>query len=265
MRNWLGIEPQEIWSFALVGTLFLIIVGPAWSHNWDRRECFWASTFGLVGALWGGHLLVLLSQPSLILEDPLRLLNFLDGAKGVFGAFIGAAIGGGLYLLYRREPLLAYADAAVPAVFLGYAVARIGCFLNGDAFGTVTTVPWAVRFPQGTEAFAHHYANGWVSAQEALSLPVHPTQVYHMAVGLLIFIVLSRIRNARRGTRLAVGLVGYGALRFVLEFFRGDAVPIWHGLDLNQLLCVAMIGIGVLVRVFRPADERVCRLSGQPV
>jgi phosphatidylglycerol:prolipoprotein diacylglycerol transferase len=208
---------------------------------------------------------VVLSQPSLILEDPLRLLKFLEGGKGVFGAFIGAGLFGALYLLYRRQPVLAYADAAVPAIALGYAVARIGCFLNGDDFGTVTTLPWAVRFPQGTEAFAHHVAQGWVTAQDWLSLPVHPTQLYHMAVGLLAFLVLSRIRNAPPGTRLAVGLIGYGALRFVIEFVRGDAVPIWHGLDLNQFLCVAMVGIGVLVWVFRPAAAGVGSLREQPV
>ena len=128
--------------------------------------------------------------------------------------------------------LVPYPDAVrtmeerVPAIALGYAVARLGCFLNGDDFGIVTTVPWGVQFPPGTEAFANHLANGWVSVGDTLSLPVHPTQLYHAAAGLLLFVVLRSWKPAWPGQRLALALTGYGLLRFGIEFLRGDAAPV---------------------------------------
>ena len=209
-----------------------------------------AQTFALwslLGAFWGGHLLVVLSQPSLTLDDPLRLLNFLDGAKGVFGAFIGAALFGSLYLLYRRQPVLAYADAAVPAVALGYAVARIGCFLNGDDFGIVSSVPWAVQFPPGTEAYAAHLNRGLIEFGASLSLPVHPTQLYHSAAGLFLFFLLTRWQGSWSGSRLALAMAGYGLLRFIIEWFRGDVSPVLGPFHASHLFSLAFIlGAGLL-------------------
>jgi len=204
-----------------------------------------AGLVGLLGSFWGGHLLVVLSEPSLILDDPLRLLNFLEGAKGVFGAFMGAALFGGLYLLYRRQPVLAYADAAVPAVALGYAVARIGCFLNGDDFGTVTSVPWAVQFPSGTDAYAAHLNRGLIEFGAPLSLPVHPTQLYHAVSGLLLFVFLSRWQGSWSGSRVALALAGYGALRFSIEWFRGDAAAVLGPLHLSHLFSLLFMLAGV--------------------
>lgn len=204
--------------------------------------------WGLLGSFWGGHLLVVLSNPSLILDDPLRLLNFLDGAKGVFGAFLGAALFGSLYLLlYRRQPVLAYADAAVPAVMLGYAVARIGCFLNGDDFGTVTSVLWAVQFPPGTEAYAAHLNRGLIEAGASLSLPVHPTQLYHSAAGLVLFLLLTRWQGTWSGSRVALAMAGYGLLRFTIEWFRGDVSPVLGPFHASHLFSLAFImGAGLL-------------------
>jgi phosphatidylglycerol:prolipoprotein diacylglycerol transferase len=199
---------------------------------------------GLVGAWSGGHLLVLFSQPNLILEDPLRLLNFLEGSKGVFGAFLGTALFGSLYLLYRRQPVLAYADAAVPAVALGYAVARIGCFLNGDDFGIVTSVPWAVQFPPGTEAYAAHLNRGLIEIGAPLSLPVHPTQLYHSAAGVFLFILLTRWQGSWSGSRVALALAGYGVLRFSIEWFRGDAAALLGPLHVSHLFSLLFMAAG---------------------
>jgi phosphatidylglycerol:prolipoprotein diacylglycerol transferase len=190
---------------------------------------------------------VLLSQPSQVLEDPLRLVNFLEGGKGVFGAFLGAALFGSLYLLYRKQSVLAYADNAVPAVALGYAVARIGCFLNGDDFGIVSSVPWAVQFPPGTEVYAAHLTRRLIEAGASFSLPVHPTQLYHSASGLLMFLLLSRWQGQWSGSRLAVALAGYGVLRFIIEWFRGDALPVVGPFHASHLFSFAfIIGAGLL-------------------
>jgi phosphatidylglycerol:prolipoprotein diacylglycerol transferase len=227
-----------------------------------------AGLFGLLGAFWGGQLLVIFSQPSLILEDPFRLLNFLEGGKGVFGAFLGAALFGSLYLLYRKQPVLAYADAAVPAVALGYAVARVGCFLNGDDFGILTSVPWAVHFPPGTDAYAGHLGRGLIDAGASLSLPVHPTQLYHSAAGLLLFVLLSRWEGSWSGSRVALAMAGYGLLRFTIEWFRGDALPVLGPFHASHLFSLAFIlGGGLLwwVQGRRRKSHNISQLMLQPL
>ena len=213
----------------------------AWNENLDHVTMFWFGAWGVVGALVGGHLLYVLSQPKELAVDPLLLFRVLEGGKAVFGAFGGAVLLGWLYLRWRREPFLRYADAAVPASALGYGIVRVGCFLNGDDFGTVSTVPWAVRFPKGTDAFLSHLEKGWITAGSTTSLPVHPTQLYHVAVGLLLFVILSRWKGEWAGSRLTLALAGYGALRFVLEFFRGDAIPLLGPFDDSQLFCLGFL------------------------
>ena len=220
----------------------------------DERFLSRAGFVGLLGAFWGGHLLVLLSEPRMIAEDPLRLLNFLAGNKGVFGSFIGAGLFASLYLSYKKQPILAYGDAAVPAVALGYAVARIGCFLNGDDFGTVTSVPWAVQFPPGTDAFADHLTNGLIAVGQSLSLPVHPTQLYHAAGGLLLFFLLRSWKGAWAGSRVSLAMGGYGVIRFCLEFFRGDALPVLGPLHAAQLFSITFIMGGGLLWWLKSVD-----------
>lgn len=245
-EGWSSIEPPFLW---LAGCLLTLCFAVWWAskERCESMHLYWSGVAGLLGAFWGGHLLVVLSNPSLIFEDPLRLLSFWEGGKGVFGAFLGAALFGSLYLLYRRQPVLAYADAAVPAVALGYAVARIGCFFNGDDFGIVTSVPWAVQFPAGTEAYAAHLHRGLIEPGASLSLPVHPTQLYHSAAGLLLFAILSRWQGRWAGSRLALAMAGYGLSRFTIEWFRGDVSPVIGPFHASHLFSVAFIlGAGLL-------------------
>jgi phosphatidylglycerol:prolipoprotein diacylglycerol transferase len=207
----------------------------------DIRTAYWTGVLGLLGAFWGGHLFGDLLGPESAFQDSVELFLIWKGPKAVFGAFLGAALFGGLYLLYRRQPVLPYADAAVPAVALGYAIARIACFLNGDDYGTVTSVPWAVQFHPGTEAYVAHLNRGLIEAGASLSLPVHPTQLYHAAAGLLLFLLLSRWQGSWCGSRLAFAMAGYGVLRFVIEWFRGDALPVIGPLHAAHLFSLAFI------------------------
>lgn len=179
--------------------------------------------FGFAGALLGGAALAL---PA--------------GGFSSIGAFAGAFAAGGCYLRARGEPVLAYADSAVAGVALGYAILRLVCLLEGHCDGIATTVPWAIASDAG---------------------PVHPTQLYHAALGVAAFMILARMREAR----FATALLMYGAGRFVIELFRADAVPVLGPFDVTHLLCIAMVAVGLTrpwKRALRPGSHQPASQGG---
>jgi phosphatidylglycerol:prolipoprotein diacylglycerol transferase len=225
------------WALAVVLILSATAI-TAQRARLDSWTMYLAGMAGFCGALLVGWIYVALSE-----HGP----HADGGGRAAIGAFIGAALFGWLIVRLRGAKFLLYADAAVPGIALGYAVYRIGCFMNGCCFGIPTDMAWGVSYAPGTEAFAAQVAAGLIDPNAAHSLAVHPTQLYHAAAGALMFLGLTRLANAWPGRRLAGALLGYAVSRFVIEFFRGDAQPVWGALDLDQISCIAMVAIGLFI------------------
>ncbi len=113
-----------------------------------------------------------------------------------------------LLIRFMKLPLGAVSDAVGLALPLSLAVARVGCFLNGCCGGKPSGLPWAVTFPGS-------------------STPVHPTQLYELALDLLAFAFLmwARKRLQRDWDLFLLSLASYGLIRFLVEFFRFHADP----------------------------------------
>jgi phosphatidylglycerol:prolipoprotein diacylglycerol transferase len=226
------IEPLLYWGVAVLVVLAATAI-EAQSTRLDPWTMYLAGIVGLGGALVGGEL-----YASFLASEPAG-----DAQRAAIGALIGAAAFGGLLLKLRGGDLLRYVDAAVPGIALGYAVYRIGCFVNGCCFGTPTDLPWGVTFGPGTEAFVSQVAQGLISSEAARTLSVHPTQLYHAVLGLAAFLILRR----HSGSRLALALALYGGARFVIEFFRADTQPVIGSLDPNHLACLVMLAVALLL------------------
>jgi phosphatidylglycerol:prolipoprotein diacylglycerol transferase len=173
-----------------------------------------------------------------------------------YGGFILGALA--VLWVARRRHLNAWAlaDAAAPALALGYGVGRIGCFLVGDDFGMPTDLPWGVKFPAGVPApttaglMRHEYG-----AEVAPGIPdseliaVHPTQLYETIGAGVIWLIgvwLLR-RGTRRGTTALVVLSLLAVERFLVEFLRAKDDRFLAGLTLAQILSlVALVIMGVL-------------------
>jgi phosphatidylglycerol:prolipoprotein diacylglycerol transferase len=95
-------------------------------------------------------------------------------------------------------PFRRFADAALPFAGLGMAVGRIGCLLQGCCHGRLCDLPWAMRFPAGSEAWANHVARGLVPSASTHSLPVHPLPLYLMATGVVVTSLLLWLRTRPR-------------------------------------------------------------------
>jgi phosphatidylglycerol:prolipoprotein diacylglycerol transferase len=245
------LDPGMLWITGLLAGL-AYAVRSARLAGLDARAMYWASVCAVFGGVWGGHVLVVLYEPG---AEGLAFLRVWLGGKSFYGGLFGGALAALLYLRMRRLPIAAYADAGIPGVALGYAIGRVGCFVNGDDYGTPSNLPWAVQFPAGTEAHAAHLARGWINDPAAWSLPVHPTQLYAALLGLLLFLVLTQRHWRAPASRVCFFAIAYGTARFFLEWLRGDWQVGLGPLSLPQLFSLFLVLVGVItwVAAWRPA------------
>lgn len=173
---------------------------------------------------------------------------------GVFGGLFGALVAPG----GRDRQWLSTSDAGAFGFAAGLVISHLGCFLNGDDFGTPTTAPWAVRFPAGSPAHVAHVSQGLIAPDAATSLPVHPTQVYEMAFGALLLLALRYLAAARPppGLLLLAAVGGYASFRLVLERFREPSSPLVAELfsagQVWSVLCLALVVLGFVGLRRRP-------------
>ncbi len=176
---------------------------------------FWA----IGGAIIGAKALMIVRELPEYAAAPSEMfsLSVLASAGDFYGGFIGALVASAIF--FRRHPRLPFwrtADLCGPAIALGQAIGRIGCFMAGDDYGRPTQLPWAVTFTDPDAASI---------GGAPLGVPLHPVQLYESIVCLALFVVLVRLsrRNRFDGEVILVYTLVYAIARFVLEFFRGDA------------------------------------------
>jgi phosphatidylglycerol:prolipoprotein diacylglycerol transferase len=253
--HYTGLDPGLVWSAAVL-TALIYSLRSARQSGLDARAMYWAVVCAILGGFWGAHLLSLLVHGWS--GGVMALFQFVQGGKSLYGGLLAGGVAAELYFHLRKLPRFRYRDAAMPALALGYAVGRIGCFLNGDDYGTLTRVPWAVMYPPGTEAYTAHLARGWILPSDAWSRPIHPVQVYASLLGLAIFLLLANWRPERKGARLCAFLVLYGVGRFCMEYLRGDFRAVLGPFSLPQLFSAGFVlfGAAVWLRWVRASSTR---------
>lgn len=205
------------------------------------------TTAMIIGVIVGGRLgYVLFYNFGYYLARPWEIVLPFDFSDGVrFVGISGMSYHGGLIgvilamVIFTRRHGIGFREAVDlygPVIPLGYTFGRIGNFINGELYGRVTDAPIGMYFPAAPE--------------KALR---HPSQLYEAFFeGVFLFLVLwfSRKRVSTKGAMLAFYLMGYGLVRFGIEFFREPDAHIGYGLlgmTRGQWLCTAMTGAGVAV------------------
>ncbi len=194
----------------------------------------------LISLVLGGRLgYVLFYNFSYYLHHPLQIINTLAGGMSFHGALLGVLVGGVWFCRRHQLQFMKMADIYVATIPVGLGLGRIGNFINGELYGRVTDVPWAMVFPGGG------------------ALGRHPSQLYEAALeGVLLFVLLAWMAGLKRkkgwghGSILAFFLVYYGILRSFVEFFRepDGHIGLMAGmLSRGQLLSAAMIAAGFLL------------------
>ncbi len=162
-------------------------------------------------------------------------------AGGIFyGGLIAALLVAAWYIRHKRLPGWQAADAYAPAVALGHAIGRLGCFAAGCCWGVETHLPWAVTFTNPTS----HELFG-----TPLGRPLHPTQLYEALAEAVIFVVLYRryLRPHAPGAILGLYLVLYSTTRFFIEFVRAhdELNPPLGPFHIEQWIALVLVAVGL--------------------
>lgn len=198
--------------------------------------------WAIVGVILGGRLgYVLFYQSGFYFENPLEILKIWRGGMSFHGGVCGVIAASYFYSRLKQFSFLKLCDLLACATPIGLFFGRIANFINGELYGRTTDMPWAVRFPHG----------GYE--------PRHPSQLYEAILeGALLFAALYWLAK-RESIRLHTGilsgvfLIGYGASRFFVEFYREPDAHIGLVLDIvsmGQILCLPMILGGAVLIVY---------------
>lgn len=258
-ENPLGIEGIRYYGLAYLGGFL-----GAWIllRLYDKRGKFEIDadaratlmTAVIIGVLAGGRLgYMLLYDFAAFSENPLLLFRVDQGGMASHGGFVGGILG--LYWFARRQQysLLRLGDVLATLAPLGLMLGRIANFINGELWGKVSTVPWAVVFPGSPTAYDPGSA-------AYLPEPRHPSQLYQAALegGLLLAYLQWRFWKTRTPAGQIGGefLLGYGVLRIIGEIFREPDAGLLFGISRGQFYSIFLILAGGFVIALARRHQR---------
>ncbi|MDR1660448.1 MAG: prolipoprotein diacylglyceryl transferase [Desulfovibrio sp.] len=194
-------------------------------------------TCAMLGVILGGRLgYVLFYDLAVYIQEPWEILRIWNGGMSFHGGLLGVIAALAIFARSRGVPFLTVTDFVAPLVPPGLFFGRIGNFVNGELWGKVSDVPWAVIFPGG---------GPW---------PRHPTQLYEAALeGLALFALvwLYSAKPRKPGAVSGLFAVGYGLARFGVEFVRVPDAQLGYlafdWLTMGQVLCLPLILAGLFL------------------
>lgn len=211
-------------------------------------------TWVIIGVILGGRIgYVLFYQPGVYLANPVQILRVWEGGMAFHGGFVGVAVAGILFCRRNGISMLSTGDLMAMVAPIGLFLGRVANFINAELWGRATDVPWAIGFP------------GEAALCDGVVCGRHPSQLYEAGLEGLILgaVVIWAVWRggwlARPGRVMGLFIAGYGAARFVVEFFRqpdaqfvtvGNPLGLaWQvggwGLTQGQALSVPMVAVGL--------------------
>jgi phosphatidylglycerol:prolipoprotein diacylglycerol transferase len=189
--------------------------------------------YTLLSSILGSRILFVLTDVDFFLHHPSKILNLWEGGLVFYGGLLCAIAVAVVYMRRHRLPFWKVADLFSPPVALGLFFGRIGCFFAGCCYGTETSLPWAVVFTN-PDSLAR------------LNVPLHPTQLYDAANGLVLFVILVWMQKRKTfdGQVFGCFVFLYSVSRYFIEMVRGDP----RGSFLGTALSTSQgIGMGLAI------------------
>ena len=244
----IGIDPNllEIGPYVLAwhGILTVIaILAGAWIARAGMRErklslpklepfTYWTIAGGIAGA----RLFYVFDHLDRFRDDPLEIFALSEGGLAVYGAVIGGFVTVAILCAVYRYPFLKIIDSIAPGLAIAQAIGRIGCAINGDAWGSQTDSPFAFIYTH-PDAILPDRLHG---------VPTHPYPIYDMVMNLAIVAIIWPLRRKRLpdGAIFAIFSALYAATRFVISSVREERVWFW-GLQEAQVVAVVMFVVSL--------------------
>ena len=211
--------------------------------GFDREQLADIIFYAALGVIIGGRLgYMVFYDFQNVIQSPLSIFKIWQGGMSFHGGLIGVIISLWIYSRRINKSLIDLTDFIVPIVPIGLGAGRIGNFINGELWGRVSDVPWAMIFPAGGD------------------MPRHPSQLYEFFFeGVVMFVVLWWFSSKPRPRWAVSGLflMLYGLFRFCVEFVREPDFQIgfvaFGWMTKGQLLSLPMLllGIGLFVYAYR--------------
>lgn len=204
---------------------------------------FWT----IVGGIAGARLFYVIDHLGYFARNPLQIFAIQEGGLAVYGAIIGGFFSVLLLTRIYRYPFGEVIDAIAPGLVLAQALGRIGCLINGDAWGAPTSGPFAV-------IYTHPDA---LLPKDLLGVPTHPYPLYDFAMNIGIFVVLWQLSKRRfpAGFSFTVFALLYAVTRFFISYFRQEGIWFW-GLQEAQVVSIIVFAASsvTLVLLLRRRD-----------
>lgn len=229
--NWYGLS-------YLAGVVFVSIASDRMSRKYQlgfpeniyKNFMFWA----MIGIVVGGRLGdVIFYNHDYYLQHPFEILATWKGGMSFHGGLIGVLIVSLSYVRYHKVDFMRFLDLIAVNAPIALMFGRIANFINGELYGRVTEVAWAMPFPKGG------------------GVPRHPSQLYEAFLeGLVLYLVLRLLYKPlyqRPGLMGGLFLMGYGVARFFVEYYREPDTLSWIESSYfsgGQILCLLMIACG---------------------
>ncbi len=254
-------------DYALLQAVSIVLgiylaVHTAARNGLDAEKVFRTCLLTVAGALIGARLYIVLRHAGYYSAHLVETLFFWQGGTASVGAYLGGGVAAMAVAKWQNLPASKFYDASAPSVALAIALGRVGCFVNGCCFGRVSELPWALRFPEGSGPYFAQLRAGLI-APHALSLPVHPTQLYEALYAFSLFFILLAYKKyqKRDGQLIALLAILYPLGRFLNEFLRGDDRGSVLGLSLPQIFSIVMLIVGVSLMIWK--NREVCKVAKQ--
>jgi phosphatidylglycerol---prolipoprotein diacylglyceryl transferase len=239
------------YSLAYIGGLlfawrFMLRLGAQTPDVASREDIDDFLIWATLGVVLGGRIgYVLFYNFDYYATNPAAVLQIWRGGMSFHGGVMGVIVSGLIFVKRRGISPLRFADIVACATPIGLLLGRLANFINGELFGRVSDVPWAMIFPHGGPE------------------PRHPSQLYEAALeGLVLFIILALLANKpsirnRPGTLTGVFLLGYAIARAIVELFRQPDAHLGilsAGMTMGQWLSIPMI-LGGIYLILRSRKE----------
>lgn len=182
----------------------------------------------LIPAILGARLYYVIFSWDYYSKNPSEIIMIRNGGLAIYGGLLTAFLITYIYSKKKNIPFLTILDIFAPGIALGQAIGRWGNFINKEAYGRATDLPWAII----------------IDGQK-----VHPTFFYESLGDFVIFIVLYNLCKKNRnenGTIISLYFILYGILRFFVEGLRTDSLY-FLGMRVSQLVSLALVAIGVVI------------------